>query len=513
MIYNMKRAFTILSMVIFGGMLVYNCEPDPDSLGEQLFLDGAASGKEIAYDVTAYNIDNKDSIRTDASKLGLATLGAFSESQFGMQKASYYTQLRLPAYDPDFGTNPTVDSVVLVIKPTYASDSITTTTDENYIYPDGSVPAKKVVNTYPATKYGRTKFNGGNLTVKVEEVTEFLNGYSDIAYSNKVYGSGQELGTKTFNGKVSSVVLTKDSDNSQLFSSEVGFRIPLSASFFKTKIIDKKGQPELKDVASFIRYFRGLKLSVTESNGYLVQFSPSTVELIMYYKSTDTGATTSTQKKYAFSVGNGNAHIGNYEYNRAGSALGSAPSPNTTTGDARLYAQGMGGNSIGIKFPVETINKLKALYQIDKAAIVSAKIRIYTDPVAWKNHLKKPTILTIVQKDIVDGKPTTNFTQDLLKLSSTPNFAYIKTYNLDKDPAYYEFTVTQSVKDIVESGEKYSDKSFKVDMGNFLSSSTGTTLAGYQFTSRPFALDRAVFVGSDPSNENKIQLIVTYGTK
>ncbi|NMR34839.1 DUF4270 domain-containing protein [Chryseobacterium aquaticum] len=504
----MKRAFTILSMVIFGGMLVYNCEPDPDSLGEQLFLDGAASGKEVAYDVTAYNIDNNDSIRTDASKLGLATLGAFSESQFGMQKASYYTQLRLPAYDPDFGTNPTVDSVVLVIKPTYASDSITTTTDENYVYPDGSVPAKKVVNTYPATKYGRTKFNGGNLTVKVEEVTEFLNGYSDIAYSNKVYGSGQELGTKTFNGKVSSVVLTKDSDNSQLFSSEVGFRIPLSASFFKTKIIDKKGQPELKDVASFIRYFRGLKLSVTESDGYLVQFSPSTVELIMYYKSTDTGATTSTQKKYAFSVGNGNAHIGNYEYNRVGAAV-----KDPAIGDKKLFAQGMGGSSIGIKFPVETINKLKALYQIDKAAIVSAKIRMYTDPVAWKNHLKKPTVLTIVQKDIVDGKPTTNFTQDLLKLSSTPNFAYIKTYNLDKDPAYYEFTVTQSVKDIVESGEKYSDKSFKVDMGNFLSSSTGTTLAGYQFTSRPFALDRAVFVGSDTTSENKIQLIVTYGTK
>lgn len=512
MIYNMKRAFTVLSMVIFGGMLVYNCEPDPDSLGEQLFLDGAASGKEIAYDVTAYNIDNKDSIRTDASKLGLATLGAFSESQFGMQKAAYYTQLRLPAYDPDFGTNPTVDSVVLVIKPTYASDSITTTTDENYVYPDGSVPAKKVVNTYPATKYGRTKFNGGNLTVKVEEVTEFLNGYSDIAYSNKSYAVDSDpskvLGTKTFNGKVSSVVLTKDSDNSQLFSSEVGFRIPLSASFFKTKIIDKKGQPELKDVASFIRYFRGLKLSVTESDGYLVQFSPSTVELIMYYKSTDTGATTSTQKKYAFSIGNSNAHIGNYEYNRAGAAV-----KDPLIGNKKLFAQGMGGNSIGIKFPVETINKLKALYQKDKAAIISAKIRMYTDPVAWKNHLKKPTILTIVQKDIVDGKVTTNFTQDLLKLSSTPNFSYIKTYDLDKNPAYYEFTVTQSIKDIVEAGEKYDDKSFKIDMGNFLSSSSGTTLAGYQFTSRPFALDRAVFVGSDPTSENKIQLRVTYGTK
>ncbi|MDF2553113.1 MAG: hypothetical protein K0R77_2388 [Chryseobacterium sp.] len=519
MIYNMKRAFTILSMVIFGGMLVYNCEPDPDSLGEQLFLDGAAEGNEVPYDVIAYNIDNNDSIRSDASKLGLATLGAFSESQFGMQKAAYYTQVRLPAYDPDFGASAEVDSVVLVIKPTYASDSLTTTTDENYVYPDGAVPAKKVFNRYPATKYGRTKANGGNLTVKVQEVTEFLNGYSDIAYSNKSYAANEELGSKVFNGYVSSVAITKDSDNTSLFSSEVGFRIPLSASFFKTKIIDKKGQPELKDVSSFIRYFRGLKISVTDTDGYLVQFSPSAVELIMYYKSLDTGATVKTQKKYAFSIGNGNAHIGNYTYNRDNSVVKSANSAiNTVTGDAKLFAQGMGGNSIGIRFPKATIDQLKALYQTNKAAIISAKIRMYTS-VDSKN-LRKPTILTILQKDIDRTKNpaqiTTNFTEDLLKLSSTPNFAYIKAYNLDKDQAYYDFTVTQSVKNIVESSGNYvedNDKYFRVDLGNFLSSSTGSTLAGYQYTSRPFALDRAVFVGSDPANANKIQLRVTYGTK
>ena len=518
MIYNMKKAFTILSMVIFGGMLVYNCEPDPDSLGEQLLLDGAAEADVVSYDVTAYNINNNDSIRSDASKLGVATLGAFTEGQFGTQRASYYTQLRLPAYDPDFGASATVDSVVLVIKPTYASDSIKTTTDENYVYPEGSVAAKKVINRYPATKYGRTKINNGNLTVNVNEVTEFLNGYSDIAYSNKIYGTGQLLGSKTFDGYVSSVAITKDSDNSSIFTSEVGFRIPLSASFFKTKIIDKKGQPELKDVATFIRYFKGLKISVTDPAGYLVQFSPSNVELVMYYKSIDAGATTSTQKKYAFSIGNGNAHIGNYLYDRSGSAIQSASTGNINGGDAKLYAQGMGGNSIGIRFPKATIDNLKDLYKTDKSAIISAKIRMYTS--VDSKSLKKPSILTILQKDIDRSKSpaliTTNFTEDLLKLSATPNFAYIKAYDLDKDQAYYDFTVTQSVKNIVESSDSYiedKEKYFRVDVGNFISSSTGTTLAGYQFTSRPFALDRTVFVGSDPSNTKKIQLRITYGKK
>jgi hypothetical protein len=525
MIYNMKKAFTILSMVIFGGMLVYNCEPDPDSLGEQLFLDGAAEGNEVPYDVIAYNIDNNDSIRSDAAKLGLATLGAFNEDQFGMQKASYYTQLRLAAYDPDFGTNAMVDSVVLVIKPTYASDSLTTTTDESYVYPDGAVAAKKVVNTYPAVKYGKAKSNQGKLTIKVQEVTEFLNGYSDIAYSNKNYAvnlnASEQLGSKTFNGSVNSIAITKDSDNSSLFSSEAGFRIPLKPEFFQTKIIAKKGQPELKDVASFIRYFRGLKISVEENDGYLVQFSPSGVELIMYYKSVDAGATTATQKKYAFSIGNGNAHIGNYVYNRTGAAV-----KDPAIGDKKLFAQGMGGNSIGVKFPKPTIDSLRKLYDKNKAGIISAKIRMYTHPNSWNNKLKKPSLLTIIQrdKDVKDekGNEKNVFTNDLLLLSATPNFAYMRAYDLDKNPSYYDFTVTQSLKEIVEDVEKkdYSNKYFKIDVGNFLQSSTGTTLAGPQFTSRPFSTDRIVFLGSDatmpatdPLKKYEIKLRVTYGTK
>lgn len=515
MIHTIKKAFTVVSLVIFGGVLVYNCEPDPDSLGEQLFLDGAANGKEVGYDLIAYNIYNHDSIRSDASKLGLATLGSFTEGQFGMQKASYYTQLRLPAYDPDFGTNAVVDSVVLVIKPTYAADSVTSRTDDAYVYPDGAVAAKKVVNTYPVSKYGRAKINNAvpEFNIKVHEVTEFLNGFNDIAYSNKNYATGTELGSKKFVGNVSSVVITKDSDNSSLFTSEVGFRIPLDPGFFQTKIINKKGQIELKDVSNFIRYFRGLKISIDETDRYLMQFSPSTVELVMYYKAdkVENGTTTRPQSKYDFSIGAGNVHVGNYQYDRSGAEIESAIIGNESTGDPKLFTQGMGGNSIGIKFPVETINKLKELYQNNKAAIISAKIRMYTDS-DWKRT--KPTMLTIVQRDKDSaGKETTAFTNDLLLLSTTPNFAYMRAYDLDKNPAYYDFTVTQSLKEIVEKAADYEKKYFKIDMGNFLQSSTGSTLAGAQFTSRPYSMDRAVFIGSDPLNTNKITLQVTYGTK
>jgi hypothetical protein len=64
-----------------------------------------------------------------------ATLGAFDESNFGMQKSSYVTQVRLNSYNPDFGTNAKVDSVVLEMKPLYqtATDSVkTNTVDDNF---------------------------------------------------------------------------------------------------------------------------------------------------------------------------------------------------------------------------------------------------------------------------------------------------------------------------------------------------------------------------------------------
>ncbi|MBQ0152450.1 MAG: DUF4270 domain-containing protein [Chryseobacterium sp.] len=514
----MKKTITVISMVIFGGYIISSCEPEPDSLGEQLFLGDAVKGNEIAYDLIAYNINNNDSIQSDASKLSMAALGAFNEGQFGKQKASYFTQVRLNSYDPDFGTNAKVDSVVLVVKPDYetVSDSITTTTKEDYIFPDGNVDAKKVVNTYKIKKFGKTKLNGGKMTIKVQEVTEFLNGYNDKAYSNKDYAvSSTVLGSKEIFGNVTSVAITKDSDNSNLFSSEAGIRVKLDSTFFQNKIIDKKGQAELKDVSNFIRHFRGLKVSVQEEDGYLMAIAPNKMQLIMYYKNDKVEGTTTTrpQTTFAFNVASGNAHLSNIKYDRSNSALGVTPAPNLVTGDAKLYTQGMGGNSIGIKFKPSEIDKLKKLYQDNKAAIISAKIRIYTDATAWNNGYSKPKSFTIVQHGLKNVAADNGYTQDMVKLTSPLQMSYLTAYNLDKNPAYYDFVVTQSLKDIVESGEGYDNKYFKIDLAEFLTGTDGSTLLGYQYTSRAYSTTRAVFVGSDPNNANQIKLRVTLGSK
>ncbi|WP_326982409.1 DUF4270 family protein [Chryseobacterium sp. MYb264] len=519
---TIKRNFFILFLAIFGGGLLYNCEPDADTLGEQLFQDDAAQGKEIAFDLIGYNINNLDSIQSDASKLGSAVLGAFDESQFGMQKASYLTQVRLPSYAPDFGTNAKVDSVVLVIKPTYASDSVTTTTNEDYIYkdPSGDIAAKKVVNTYPINRYGKAK---KTMTLKVHEVTEFLNGYSDKASSKKEYAYDQnsEIGSKVLDGNVNLVTITKDSDASSIYtSSAVGIRVKLDSAFFQNKIIAKKGQAELSDVSNFIRYFKGLRISVAENDGYLMNFGPNDMELVMYYKNdkTENGTTTRPQTTYTFSVGSGNTHIGSYAYTRSSNYTAAINGADKANGDAKLYTQGMGGASIGVNFSKTTIDSLKQLYQEKKAAIIGARIRIYTDA-SWTNKYYKPTAFNIVQGEVEDPAKGLNkyaFTTDWSTLGAggAPNFAFYRTYNLDKDQSYYEFTVTQSLKDIVEGkeGVDYTKQFYRIDLGSFLQTSTGA-LVGHQYTSRAYDRNRAVFVGSDKGNAKRIKVRVIYGTK
>ncbi|MDQ1163278.1 hypothetical protein QE422_003646 [Chryseobacterium sp. SORGH_AS 447] len=527
MIHTIKKAITVFSLVIFGSAILYNCEPDADTLGEQLFLDGAAQGNEKSFDVTAFNINNNDSIRSDASKLTYGVLGAFSEGQFGMQKASYLTQLRLSTYNPDFGTNATVDSVVLVVKPRYASDSVSTNTvDDNYTFTtatETNVNAKKVVNTYPVLKFGKAK---RTFKIRVHEVDEFLKGLSDSVKSNQVFAYGTELGNKEFKGNVSSVAITKDDGGAALFTAATpGIRIPLDKTFFQNKIIAKKGQLELQDASNFTRYFKGLRISVDEEDGYLFQFSPNDMELIMYYKydNTTSGTTTRTQTSYSFALGSANTHIGQYKYNRSGSVLGSSTIGDRTNGDPKLFLQGMGGPSIGIKIKDDVLTSLKQLYQNNKAAIISAKVRIYTDPTNWNNNYAKPTEFTFLQKyidnvtDPAKPKTVTNFTDDVLNLSGLAGYTLYKAYDLTKNPAYYDFIVTKSVKDLVEKADyndtKKSTIYFRIDMGSFQTNSAGTGLAGHKFTTTPYNTSRAVFVGTDASNANRVQLKIIYGTK
>lgn len=523
MINSIKKLFQIGGVVLFS-LMVTSCESDIDNLGSQFFDGNSAEGTETSYSITAYNINHGDFIRTDAAKLGYATLGAFNEDVFGGQKSDYYTQVRLSNDKVDFGTNAKLDSAVLVINPIYQKDSAVTVTKEfNYPAVNG-VAAKQDMVTYPIEKYGKTKINGKTVfNIKVEEVADFLGGINDSIMSNKSFAVSTLIGSKVFDGTVSSVKITKKEDSSELLSRDANLRIKLDSTFFANKIIAKSGKPELSDAASFIRYFKGIKISVAENDGYIFKISPSDMTIQLYYKNdkTENNVVTRPQSTFVLNLGSSNVHFNHIAYNRAGKAYETAmpaisndqnnPIYPGDAGSSQLFLQGMGGASAGIRIPAVTINSLKKLFNDEKAGIINAKIRLYTDTSIWKNKYKKPSYFLVREKN------ASSFLTDMTAYSFTP-YNLIKTFDTDKELAYYDINITKTIKNIVETNAE--NKDLIIDLGSYLSDPSTGALLGTKFNDRAYTPTRIVLegtakndIGGVVKDSHVAQLKVTYAKK
>ena len=488
---QMNKIKSILSVFLFGGLMV-SCNSDADDLGKNLFDGNSVTGNQVSYDLVAYNINNGDAVRADSYALQRATLGAFTEGQFGMQKSAYVTQVRLSKYAPDFGTNPVVDSVVLEIKPQYdATTKAVTTTNVTH---EGQA-AKQTLTKYEAVKYGNP---AATMNIDVHEIATDLGAVGMEKLSNSpVATSGLPLGTKVFSGNVYAVSINKTSDNTALLTREAGVRIQLDKNYFRDKIANKSGATELSNESNFINYFKGLKISVRENDGYLINFAPNEVTMTMYYTS---GGKSNT---FSFDLGSSNVHFSQISYTRSSTYNAVMANINSTNGDPLLYMQGMGGPGAGIKLNGAGISDLKRLYKERGAAILSAKVRLYTDTNIWNNSYTKPVGF------LVRKQGETDFITDLKTMLGNSNYSLVKAYSTNGNPAYYDIDITKTIKDIVE--KEAVAKDLIINIGEYLTSNGNLVSEDYNNNvSSPY---RAVFVGTNAANNNRPKLMVTYVTK
>ena len=487
----MKKIKLFLFSLFFGSIVV-GCNSDADDLGLQFFENNEAQGEQAAYDLVAYNVNNNDVVRSDSYSLKKATLGAFNEIQFGMQKSAYVTQVRLSKYAPDFGTNPIVDSVVLEIKPEY--DATAKTTSITNITYKGQA-AKQTLTAYSAVKYGNP---ASAMTINVNEITTDLGSTGTEILSNRSVTGGTLLGTKSFTGNSIAVSINKVSDNTALLTKDAGLRIPLNASYFQTKIADKGGASELSNESNFINYFKGLKISIQENDGYLINFAPDQVTMTMYYKS---GGKSNT---FSFDLGSSNVHFSQISYNRTTIFNNVMAGIDRTNGDPLLYMQGMGGPGAGIRIPENAIEALKTLRRDRRAAIVSAKIRLYTDTSVWNNSYTKP------DNFLVKKEGETDFIADIKAMLYNNNFKLVTAYATNTNPSYYDVNITKTVKDIVEQGQEAKD--IILNIGSYLTNYNGV-LVSEDYNTNVYSPNRAVFVGTNSVSQYRPRLLVTYIVK
>ncbi len=481
---------------LFLGSIAVGCNSDADDLGLQFFENNEAQGEQAAYDLVAYNVSNNDVVRSDSYSLKKATLGAFTEGQFGMQKSAYVTQVRMSSYAPNFGVNPVVDSVVLEIKPEYdATAKITSTTNITY----KGQAAKQTITAYSAVKYGNS---ASAMTINVNEITTDLGNTGTEILSNKTVTAGTLLGTKSFTGNSIAVSINKVSDNTALLTKDAGLRIPLNTSYFQTKIADKGGASELSNESNFINYFKGLKISIQDNDGYLINFAPDQVTMTMYYTYGD--ASDRKEGTYSFNLASPNVHFSQISYNRNTIFNNVMAGIDRTNGDPLLYMQGMGGPGAGIKIPENAIEALKTLRRDRRAAIVSAKIRLYTDTSVWNNSYTKP------ESFLVKKEGETDFIADIKAMLYNNNFKLVTAYATNANPSYYDVNITKTVKDIVEQGQEAKD--IILNIGSYLTNYNGA-LVSEDYNTNVYSPNRAVFVGTNSVSQYRPRLLVTYIVK
>lgn len=313
-IKNTMLKMTTVFAVVFSFVA---CEDDFETVGGNIIGEpGFSTNLYEDAEVSAYT-QTLTAVQTNNLPVNL--LGTYSDPVFGDQVASIYTQLSLSSVNPEFGTEPVLDSVVLKIP--YFSTELEDDANGvaqyeiDSLYGSGSFKLSVLESNYylnsfdPETNFEQAQKYYSNLGPQIEE-----NLTGEILYVNE-----------NFKPSAEEVVERNPTDTTK---AGPALRIKLDNNFFQTKILNKEGSNELSNQNSFRNYLRGLYLKVekTGDDNALVLFNMGQADagIIMYYtvqeadvndidEDDDTSELVATPKSFKLSFGSSKVNTFNQE--------------------------------------------------------------------------------------------------------------------------------------------------------------------------------------------------------
>jgi len=338
-------------------LALFSCKKDPYELGIDLLPPSDTLHVSVTDTCTveAFSV-LQDSARTDNSTKLI--LGSIMDPMFGKTTASFYTQVRLSSDAVSFGTDPVLDSLVLVLY--YNAWYGDTTTTQN---------------------------------IKVYEISQYLE-------SNQSYWSNQQmesypnlLADLTFTPHpTDSVKVNGDNDAPQL-------RINMNqfGNYLGNKILYAPASV-LETSAKFVYFMKGLHVETTPLNtkGALLDFtaSNSISKLVIYYHNTDQGDSLS----YEMPVDDNSIRFNHFDHNQYLDASEEVKrqilNHDSLLGSNQLFLQTTGGIKIKVKFPY-----LKDFGKGKIVAINDALLVFYANET--DTTLSPPPQLTMVRQDSI----------------------------------------------------------------------------------------------------------------
>ena len=540
----MKNFLNVLSvsiaMVIAMGAVV-SCEDEALGLGNNV-IGGEADGNVRSLDVIAYN-DTVDTIRSDRFVLQNATFGVYKEGVFGSTSSKFYAQFRPSTIgDTDFGKEPKVDSVRLII-PVFYNTTAKPISRDTIKLTKINPPSTKIEDADTiliTTKYAVDSLYGNKdlkMTLKVRDINTPL--FRDTKYFSKLDGSqspittnSTTIGTLTVGSTVENKVVKVKNATTSIYSETVGYKISLDNDYFNEKIVKNAKTGLIGDYATFIREnIKGFEFSVEEDNGFIVNFKPNGISMNMYYSYKNPVDKKEGEKNYKerlsstygfdfanqWTVGGGsNVLVNQIKNDFNGTAFGNAvANQNKTEGDARLYLNGMSGSQINLKFNQTQIDSIKSDVKNRGMVIIGAKLKFFLDNET--NKFPKPPYIVAWNNYKKDSKNISELYSDVLDFyNAYPNSVHFNPM-VKGDTDYYTIDVTKHLKSMVEKGTAYDNQSMIIAMGNFITSVTDATTINsvnpYQ-NNRAYNPYRIVLHGNKSEIEaKKLKLLVYYSVK
>jgi len=317
----------------------------------------------LNFPVKAYN-KKIEPFQTNGLPVNL--LGFNNDPTFGNSTINFVGQMTPSAYDPEFGENVTLDSVVLTIP--YFSRAIETDEDGNNtylidsIFGDTSIKLSVYKNNFflrdfnPELEFDSAQRYFSNGTSSSSDVINASDLEGELLYENLEFlPSADEIRLTTVEvDENGDPVLDEEGNENTIVSTRQSPAIRAvlnnpNDTFWQGLIFDKEGQPELSNENNFTNYFRGLYLKA-EATGVdgtmmLLNLASTNTNITLYYTSDientdDTGSDSETQTQSGQFVMNfsGNG-VSLYDNNFI-----TIPNGDTVNGDETIYLKGGEGS-------------------------------------------------------------------------------------------------------------------------------------------------------------------------
>lgn len=423
-------------------------------------------------------------------------LGYMKDPVFGITTASLAMAVNLPSATAfTVGTNPVIDSVVLVL-------------------PYDTAAAGVSSSFLTSTPYRRKEFYGDSTAIyniTVSQLTTSIKSYGGTYPSNQTYPSGDVLGTfsaaikPNTHVKVLSIITgAKDT----MVNNPPQLRIKLNSALIQSKILGLDSLTLTTDY-KFNAAFKGLKVTATTTNAnggiMFLNFASANSNLEIYYKHTDatTASVIDTVAARFPIITTTNAVAATVTHDYTGTAVAAqlaAPAVYQTT-----YLQALSGIRNKISFPYLSALKAKIGSNI---VINKAELVIDISDPADSIPFKIPYRLALYRLDVAgqranlpDNNPYSSTNTGGDERSAASAISYGGVYDYVKKS--YTFTVTDYVQDIIDGKQ--------IDYGTYLAPESGdAALANATPYAVPTTAGRVVIGAFTNTANRKIRLNIYY---